>query len=286
MNTIADTAYRAKWFSTMLQESLKYTLVAEKICAVDRTENMFIWNPFGSVPTTVVQAIATVTYTPAAYTATVDTLTISDVFVVSEQIYDFERLLAIGDLLTSRRSEMEASVKRMIDKWVLNELCERGTGTYDTPVGGFAAANVGEIVANLVSKSAGFEIEGGWYLVIEQTDLPGVLLYESLSGFNYADTVLSNGFVRNIMGVDIYVVASGTFVDAAQTGTSGSKTWTNAGHRVAGIKGIATYAAPRGIVYNEKTITGYLGVEIEMHGFVGFNAWYAKRTMTIDITVK
>jgi hypothetical protein len=168
----------------------------------------------------------------------------------------------------------------------LNELCEGGTGTYDTPTGGFASGNVGEIISNLVSKSAGYEIEGGWYLVIEQTDLPGVLQYESVSGFNYADTVLKNGFVRNIMGVDIYVVASGTFVDAAATTTSGTKTWTNSGHRVAGIKGLTTYAAPRGVVYDEKGVTGKTGREIEMHGYIGFACWAAKATMTIDITLK
>jgi hypothetical protein len=101
----------------MLQESLKYTLVAEKVCNVDRTDNMFIWNPYGSVPSTTVQTMAG-TYTPAAYTSTVNTLQVTDEFIVSEHIYDFERVLLNGDIYASRRSEMEASVKRAIDKWV------------------------------------------------------------------------------------------------------------------------------------------------------------------------
>ena len=84
-NTVATTAWRAKWFQANLQETLKNALVAEKICAVDRTDSMYIWNPYGPTATTVVQAL-TGTYTPATYTSVNDTLTITEEFVVSEHM--------------------------------------------------------------------------------------------------------------------------------------------------------------------------------------------------------
>lgn len=281
MNTNATTAWRAKWATTGIQESLKVSLVAEKICKVDRTEDMYIWNPYGSAPTTTIQAITTVTYTPAAYTTTNDTLTITDTFVVSEQIYDYEKVLNNYDLYASRIDEMNASVAAAIDKWVLNNLCEDGTGTYTTPAGGFSAGNVGTIISEIWGKVAGYDITGGLFCVIESTDLPGVLQYESTAGFNYQDAVMNNGFVKNIMGVDIYVVRSGIFV----SDTLGTTAVTNSGHRVAGVKNLATYAAPRGVQYAEKDITGYLGKELVIWGYVGFKAWYAKKSLIIDITL-
>jgi len=111
------TSWAAKWFQTNLQETLKAALVCEKICAVDRGDSYYIWNPYGSTPTTVVQVIVG-SYVPATYTSSADTLTVTDEFIVSEHIYDFAMTMQHGDILSARTDEMTASVATAIDKWV------------------------------------------------------------------------------------------------------------------------------------------------------------------------
>jgi hypothetical protein len=206
-----------------------------------------------TAPTTVVQALAG-TYTPAAYTITDDTLTVTDEFIVAEQIYDFESTLSRFDLFASRTDDMTYSVMAAIDSFVLNNVLEDGTGTYTTPVGGFTtASNINTIMSNLISKVAGYQdVYKGMYLVIENTDVPGFVVAQATNGFSFADAALNNGFMTNYMGVDIYVVRSGLFADA----TVGTKTYTNSGHRLFGIKGMATYAAPRGVQVDEKGVSG------------------------------
>lgn len=281
MNTIATTNYRAKWFSANLQETLKAALVAEKIMAVDRSDGKYIWNPYAGAPTTVVQAIVG-TYTPASYTTTDDTLTVADEFVVSEHIYDFESLLTNGDLMASRLDEMIASVATAIDKFVINELTDKGTGAYSTPAGGFSQANVPIIVSNLLSKVAGYaDAYKGLYFVLEAQDIPGFVQAGAAQGFSFADSWLKNGFMSNYMGVDLYVKPNSTFV----TATQGTLTFVNSGHRVFGVKGVATYAAPRGIQYDEKSVTGKTGREVVAWGYCGVGVWVAKRALTVDVTV-
>lgn len=170
-----------------------------------------------------------------------------------------------------------------IDKFVLNNLCEDASGAYTTPAGGFtSASNVNEIMANLISKVAGFEdTYKGLYLVIENTDLVGFAIAGATNGFNIADATIRNGFMNEWMGVQIYVVRSGTFVSA----TLGTTTVTNSGHRVFGVKGVSTYASPRGMQYEEKGVTGKTGKEIVVFGLVGFKLWAQKAALTVDITL-
>ena len=182
---------------------------------------------------------------------------------------------------------MTNSVVQAIDKWVVNELCEGGTGAYTTPAGGFTtSANVIEIVSAIISKTAGYaDALSGSYVIVENTDLTGIIPAIASSGFRYADDALTNGIYGQILGVDIYVVRSGTFVDLAATGASGTKTWTNAGHRVGGVKNVATYAFPRGLQFEEKGVTGVTGKEVVVYGLVGFKVWTPTATLTIDITL-
>ena len=141
---------------------------------------------------------------------------------------------------------MMYSVAERIDYFVLNNLCEDATGTYTTPAGGFTTtANINTIVSNLASKVMGYKDSyKGMFLVIENTDVVGFMAAQMTNGFSYADAALKNGFMTSYGGIEIYVVRTGTFVDA----TIGTKTVTNSGHRVFGIKNIATYASPRGVV--------------------------------------
>lgn len=232
------------------------------------------------------QAVAG-TYTPATLTTTDDTLTVTDEFVAATHIFGFEEITSNFDLFFTANKAITSSLTQALDKWVVNELCEGGTGTYTTPVGGFTtAANVLTIISNIISKCSGYaDSMNGMYVIVEAADLTGIIQAQGTNGFSYADAALNNGLLTKINGVEIYVVQTGTFVDATTTSASGSKTWTNSGHRVGGIKNITTYAAPRGLKFEEKGVTGKTGMEVVGYCLAGFKVWTPTATLTIDITL-
>lgn len=283
MNTISSRTYRDKYRLANLDNLLRTALVAEKICMVDRSDNKRIQSPYGSTPTGTVQAIAG-TYSVSAYTTNDDTLTVTDEVLVPEHVFDFEDVMSNFDLFSSRFEQQAFEFARNVDRFVLNNLTEDATGAYTTPAGGFtSAANINEIMANLISKVSGYSesYSNGLFLVIENTDIVGLAQAGATNGFSMADSVLKNGFMNNWMGVDIYVVRSGTFASE----TLGTTTYTNSGHRVFGVKNMATYASPRGVRFEEKAVSGKTGMEIVTFGYVGFKLWAPKTDLIVDITL-
>lgn len=281
MNTMSTYGNRDKYFQSQYEIVLRNALVAEKICSVDNSDAKRIQNPYGSQPTATIQAVAG-TYSVSAWTVTDDALTVTDEVIYAEHIFAHEDFFAVFDIAASRLDNLMYSVAYGVDKFVLNNLCEDATGTYTTPTGGFTtASNVNTIMANLSSKVAGYETTYGTFLVIENTDLVGFMVAGATNGFSMADAVLKNGKVTVWMGTDIYVVRSGTFVDA----TLGTTTVTNAGHRVFGVNKVATYASPRGMNYEEKSVTGKTGKEVVVFCLVGFKLWAQKTALVVDITL-
>lgn len=287
MNTTGTStlgsSWRAKYFASNLQQVLRKALVAEKICDVDNSDSFYIHNPYSNQPTAAIQAL-TGTYSVSAWTITDDTLTVTDEVIYGEHVFDFERVMSNYNLMANRMDEMAYAVAYGIDYFVVNALCEDGTGTYTTPAGGFTTpANIPVIISNLASKVMGFaDTYKGLFLVIENTDAVGFVQAQIASGFSYADMALKNGFLANYAGVDIHVVRTGTFV----TTTIGSRSdIANSGHRVFGVKGVTTYASPRGVSYEEKSVSGKTGKEIAVVGYVGFKAWAQKAGLIIDITL-
>jgi hypothetical protein len=279
-NTQSTYVNGDKYFQSQYEIVLRNALVAEKICSVDRSDAKRIQNPYGSQPTATIQAVAG-TYSVSAWTVTDDALTVTDEVIYSEHVFAHEDFFAVFDIAASRLDNLMYSVARGVDFFVLNSLCEDGTGAYTTPAGGFSAQNINTIMANLVSQIAGYENQYGAFLVIENTDLPGFAIAGATNGFSMADATLKNGFMNNWMGVDIYVVRTGTFVDA----TIGTKTVTNLNHRVFGANKVATYASPRGMQYEEKSVSGKTGKEIVVFCLVGFKLWAPKASLIIDVTL-
>lgn len=281
-NTIADRVYRDKYRQAALEKILRNALVSEKICEVDRSDNLRIQNPYGSQPTAEVQTISG-QYVVDDYTTTNDTLTVVEEVIVAEHIYDFEDILTNFNLFANRTDEMLYAVANRIDRYVINNLCEDATGTYTTPLGGFTdPVNINEILSNLLAGVAGYnEMYNGLFLVIENTDLVGFTESQANSGFSFADAALRNGFYKSPMGIDVYVVRTGTFASE----TLGTKTYTNSGHRVFGVKNVATYASPRGIRWEEKSVSGKTGMEVVCFGYVGFKLWATKTALVTDITL-
>lgn len=285
MNTISTRAYRDKYRLATLDRALRNAMVAEKVCMVDRSAIKTIQNPYGNQPTATVQALAG-TYSVSAFTLTDEALSVNDEVIYAEHILDFEETLTRFDLFASRTDEISYAIAYATDKWVLNNLLEDGTGTYTTPVGGFTtASNVITIISNLISKVQGYQdaFWGNMYLIVENTDTPGIMQAAASNGFTFADETLRNGKVAQILGVDIHVVRSSTFVDATTTSVSGTKTWTNLGHRVFGVKNVTTFASPRGIKFEEKMVTGKTGMELAAYGYAGFKVWSQKADLTVDI---
>lgn len=282
MNTQSTYGNRDKYFQSQYDIVLRNALVCEKICTVDNSDVKRIQNPYGGQPTATIQAVAG-TYSVTAWTITDDALTVTDEVIYAEHVFAHEEFFAVFDIAASRLDNMMYAVAFGIDKFVLNNLCEDATGAYTTPAGGFtSSSNVNTIMANLLSKVGGFEdMYKGTYLVIENTDLVGFIVAGATNGFSMADSTLKNGFLREWMGTEIYVVRTGTFVDA----TLGTTTVTNSGHRVFGVKNVATYASPRGMQYEEKMVTGKTGREIVVYGLVGFKLWAQKAGITVDITL-
>lgn len=282
MNTMSTYGNRDKYFQSQYEIVLRNALIAEKICDVNRTDLKRIQNPYGNQPTAAIQAVAG-TYSVTAWTITDDALTVTDEVIYAEQIFSHEEFFSVFDIATSRIDNMMYAVAYGIDKFVLNNLLEDGTGTYTTPAGGFTtAANIPTIMGNLISKVAGYaENMNGQFLVIENTDIVGFAVSGVATGFSAADSVLKNGFMNNYMGVDLYVIRSGTFVDA----TLGTTSVTNNNHRCFGVKKVGTYASPRGMQYEEKAVSGKTGKEVVCFGLVGWKLWAQKVSLIVDITL-
>lgn len=265
-----------------MDRTLRGAMVTEKITMMDRSPNFRIQSPYSSTPTVTVAALAG-TYSVADWTTTDDTLTVVDEFMIGEHVRDFESLLSNFNLFADRTEQQAFAVAKKIDEYVLNNLCEDGTGTYTTPVGGFTtAANINVIFSNINSQLDGYaEAYNGKFVVVENTDMVGLYQAGAANGFTFSDSVLNNGKVGSWMGVDVYVVRTGTFTDA----TVGTKTWTNAGHRVAGVKNVATVGMPGGIRTEEKAVSLKTGMEVVTYGYIGFKLWAPKVTLIIDITL-
>lgn len=280
-------ANRDKYRSSQIELALKNTLVAEAVCLVDNSDLKTISSPYLSAMTATVQAVAGTYTTGDNLTTTDSNLSVDNEVIAVTHIYDFERVMSNFDLMFTAHQEMANKIGMAIDKFVINELAQNATGAYTTPAGGFTtSANVITIISAIISKCAGYaDAMDGLYVIVENTDLVGIIPAAANSGFNYADSVLNNGRVSNILGVDIYVVRSGTFVNATTTSASGSKTWTNSGKRVGGVKRVATYASPRGLHFEEKGVTQKTGMEVVGIGYIGFKQWVTRAGLTILITL-
>lgn len=284
-NTITEKVWRDKYRQATLDQILRRALIAEDICEVDRDTAKTIQNPYGDGATAVIQPLAG-TYSVGTFATNEDTLTVEYEVIVAEHLYDFESVLSNFDLFASRTEEQAFAVAEKIDKFVLNELLDNAGESYPTPAGGFDTPdNIPVIFGNLLAKVAGYaDAYKGLFLVLESSDLPGLIQKQVASGFSFADAALKNGFVTSYMGIDIYVTRPATFMDGVMDSVS-ALTFTNASHRVFGVKKVATYAAPRGITFEEKQVSGKTGVELVTYGYVGFKLWTVKKDLIVDITI-
>lgn len=281
-NTISTKTFRDKYRSAVLDSLLSRALISEAIFEKDTSGSKTIQNPYGSQPSTTTQAIAG-TYNVATFTTNDDTLTVTDEIVVAEHVFDFEETLTRFDMFSNRTMEQGMALAREADKYALNVILDGAGESYNTPSGGFTtAANIKTIVSNLIAKVSGYaDNYKGYFLVLENSDIAGVIETQIASGFSYADSALKNGFLQNYAGVEIYVTRDNTFVDD----TIGTKPVTNDGHRLFGIKKVATFAMPGGYHFEEKGVSEKTGMEVVTYSYIGAKAWKTKEDLLVDITI-
>lgn len=282
-NTLSTYELRHKYFQSNLAVALRNALIAEAICNVDRSDLKTVENPYITRATATIQAVAG-TYSVNTSTVTDDSLSVNDEVVYSTQVFDFEMRTSNFDLAANLLDDIMYSVAVGIDQFVLNKILSQATGTYSTAVGGFTTpSNIAKIMGDLLGQIAGYQtgLASGPFLVIESTDLTGFVQIQVASGFSYADAALNNGFATNYMGIKIYVARAATF----QTATLGTLSATNLGHRLFGVSNIATYASPRGVQYEEKSVSGKTGKEVVAYGLVGAKVWTPKAGLFINITL-
>lgn len=281
-NTISTHSYREKFATSRFSYLLRRALIMEAVCQVDTGSNKTIKNPYISTGGATGQAL-TGTYSVGDITLTNDDLVVDKEFIEGGHIMDWEEALTEHSIFQGAVDQMTFNVKNLIDQWGLNSLCDDANASYATASGGLATkANVNTTFANINSLLAGYaEAYRGLYIVVENTDMAGIIEAVADSGFSVADSTLRNGFVTSHMGVDVYVTRTGTFVDATVAGDA----FTNANNRVAGVKGAATFARPRNIGYQEKGVSGKTGMELAIWGYAGFKQWVPTQDLTIDITL-
>lgn len=282
-NTLSTYSLRDKYLKASLETQLRNASVAAKIFRVDNSELKRIQNPYITQQTAAIQAVAG-TYSVSAMTTTDDTLTVSEEVVFGTHVFDFEERTANFNLTADFLDDLAYSVMDKAQQYALNKVLDDATTTYTTPAGGFTtAANIPVIISNLLSKVGGYAdgTPGNYFLVVENTDIVGLAQAAFASGYNYADESLRNGPTYKYGGVDIFVVRTGTFV----TTTLGTLSAANSGHRLFGVKGVATYAMPRGIVYEEKGVSGKTGKEIVAVAVCGAKAWAPRAALFVDITL-
>lgn len=286
VNTLSTYAGRNAYYQSKLQQVLRNNLIADKIFEKRTDRATTIQNPYGSQPTAAYTGL-TGTYSVSNWTTTDDALTVTDEIVIAEHVYDFETRITEYDVTMNRADEQAYAVSYGIDYYVLNVMLEAGTGTYSTAAGGFTTpSNVLGILADLTGKVAGYaDWYKGMFLVIENTDMTGVIQAGASLGFARADQMLSNNFegnVYNLLNIDIFVVRTGTFAND----TIGTQTFTNSSHRMFGIKNVGSYLIPGGnFYYEEKSVSGKTGKEIVTNAPIGAKLWTQKAGLIVDITL-
>lgn len=285
-NTIGTSTlsevWRIKYAQSKLDLALKTALVAEKVCRVDRSGAKYISNPYLTALTSTAAAIDG-DYSVADWTSTDQALNVTEQATSSVHLREFEETLSRADLFGSLVEEMGAQVAVTVDKYVLNYMCNNAGETYVTAASGFTnPGNINKIIGDLTGKVSGHsDSYKGLFLVVENTDLTGFIQAGMSNGFNFSDATLNNGFAGVYGGVEVYIVRSSTFV----TATIGTLSATNSGKRLFGVKGMHTYAAPKGIQYDEKKVTAKTGREIVAWANYGAAVWTQKANLLVAITL-
>lgn len=279
-STLSET-WRIGYAQSKLALGLRTMMVSDKCFDLDTSNSFYFGKPYLTAATAAIAAMAG-SYTVSTPVTTDDTLTVTDQVTYAVHLREFEETLARVDLYGSFIDDLTAAVATKADQFVLNKILDGATGTYNTPSGGFAAANINQIIAELTASVSGYQgVSQGMFLVIENTELAGFIQAGMTNGFNFADATINNGFRGNYGDVDIYVVRAGTYV----TTTLGTLTATNLGHRLFGIKKQATYAMPGGTHYDEKKVTTLTGREISCWINVGAKVWAQTASLLVDVTI-
>lgn len=290
--TLSTFTNRKTYALSKIDTVLSKEIISAQIFKVDTGNSKTIESPYFSATTTVGGNIAG-TYTPANPTTNDDTLTVSKEFINAPHVYDADQRLSAFDTAKDLMDEMSRSFAEAVDQWALNRALadvSGSTASFATAAGGITKTNAVNVIATILGKLSGYKNIAGnnAYLVIENTELPAFIEAQVSNGFSYADKVLYTGLVKNMLGVDIFVARTGTFVDATVSGD----VFTNANNRLFGVYNKITLATPSGsrdgkaqATYEELMVSGKTGMELRMIGYGGVKAWTPAINLSGNLTI-
>ena len=265
---LSTASQRRTYALTAFDTALEKEIISPVIFKMDTSNSKTIEAPFVNATTTAGGSI-TDTYTAGTPGTTDDTLTVNKQFVNSQNVANFDSKVAQFDYMSGVYKEMVRSLAESIDQWTLNRVmadAASSTANFATAAGGITSSNALSTIATIQSKLAGFKNLPGQntYLVIENTELAAFLTNAAATGFAFSDKVLYTGTVKNMLGTDILVARTGTFVSATVAGD----VFTNNAKRLFGVKNKVTMARPsatrEGAMsdYWEKDIDGFIGKQV------------------------
>lgn len=230
----------------------------------------YIHNPFPTPGSITTNSPMAGTYTAGAFVSTDDDLVVNREAIYSTHIFDFEATFADYDLAMETFKLAAAKLAEDMDTELFTIL-DAGAANTVTVAGGFAAGTVISSLAEALGHISGFaQMTNGTYVVIDNTQVAAFVEAGAGNGFSYADAVLRNGMMGQLLGFDIYVVRSGQLP---------------ANVALAGIKKASTTGIGGSIKVEEKGVAGKTGKEMTAINYSRSALWNNNQELVVKFNL-
>lgn len=251
--------------ASIMQEYLESMTVARAISDFV-VGKKYIHNPFPTPGAVTVNSPMTGLYTPVTLTTTDDSLEVNREAIYNTHLFDFETTFADYNLANEVLKLASAKLAEDMDRELLAILAA-GAGTTINVSGGFTKVNAFDSIASAVGVLSGYtQSMNGLYIVIDNTQVPAFISAGATAGFTFADAVLNNGLMGNIMGFDIYTVRAGQLP---------------ANTAIAGIKKASTTGTGGAIKIEEKQVSGKTGTEFAAINYSRSALWNNNQPLVV-----
>lgn len=270
-NTLSNRTYRDFLLNSFLQKILYSNTVTMDVANMHLGEQKVYQNPFLN-PITVTVAALTGAYTPGVLTTTDETLVVNKQITAPVYIADWEQKLSVPDLFNEFAMNAASQCGVALDKQVLTDaLATSGIATIAV-TGGFQTFGVNKALGNIQGILSGYELPGQeMFLVIENTDVAAFVLAQISTGFQAADKAIdSNAMLGTYLGIKVYKVRAGQHP---------------ANHRLAGIRRRIDVALAGSWKTQEKDVANFLGKEIVVYTYYGFQIWTQNKPLVVDVNI-
>lgn len=257
-NTIAPQVWTEESMASYMQDTLQSMLHAGRI-ADFKMGVKTIENPYPTDVTATVNSPMTGSYVAGDIVTNDDELVVDTEAIVPFHVRDFERVFSDYDLAKTYLDLASEELRSKIDGALYTEL-SAGAGNTVTIAGGFTKLNILDSIAESTQYFAGYSKSiNGQFIAITPAHLTLLVQAGAVSGFNYADAVLTNGTNEgsNVFGLEIYVSRE-LPADTA----------------IAGVKGVSTVGIGEAMVSVEKkAVDGRTGMQYVSIAYYEAKLW-------------